>query len=230
MVRDVESELTLLDGNRFNYQAGAPMPHVFNQVPHHVHLFGETFVDVFKSTGYELLIIRFEGEGRESHDAVTVVSARSAVGIEPLVSVLYGDVRNAGVDRVANGPEQFPIGRLFGPLPPRVEDDPHPGVHSDIEVGIRDVGVDVSGVCFGFCLAEGCATGLRCGTGVPVVIVIPIQVHLIDVPARVDVVAVRIEHDQDMNLGVLERTNSLFVAIVPAVDVPLCGQPSQRRS
>ena len=61
-------------------------------------------------------------------------------------------------------------------------------------------------------------------------VVITVQVNLIDVPARVDVVAVRIEHDKDVNFGVLQRPNSLFVTIVPAVDVPLCGQPRQGRS
>ena len=150
MVGDVEGELTLLDGDRFNNQSGAPMPDVLYEVPHHVHLLGKTVVDVFKRAGYKLLVVRFKREGWEPHDAVPVVPARSAIGVEPLVCILNGYFGYTCVDRVSDGPEQFPIGRLFGPLPPWVEDDPHAGVHGHVKVGIGDVGVDVRSVCFGF--------------------------------------------------------------------------------
>ena len=61
-------------------------------------------------------------------------------------------------------------------------------------------------------------------------VVISVQVNLVDVPAGVDVVAVGVEHDEDVKFVVLQNFNGFFVAIVPSVDVPLGGQPSQGRT
>ena len=61
-------------------------------------------------------------------------------------------------------------------------------------------------------------------------VVVSIQVNLIDVPSGVDVVAVGVEHDEHVQLGVLKDLDGLFVAFVPGVDVPFCRQPSQRRT
>ena len=151
---------------------------------------------------------------------VPVIPARTAIWIQPLVGVLNRDFRNVGLDVVSYSPKQLPVGRLLGPFPPRVEDDPNAGVHRHVEVSIGDMGVDVRSVGGRFCFAEGAASRLGGGAGVPVVIVVAIQVHLVDVPAGVDVVSVRIKHDQDVKLGVLQHGDGVLISIVPSVDVP----------
>ena len=61
-------------------------------------------------------------------------------------------------------------------------------------------------------------------------VVIPVQVDLIDVPAGINVVSIGIEHDQDVKFGVLKNVNGFLVPFAPGVDVPLGGQISQGRA
>ena len=58
-------------------------------------------------------------------------------------------------------------------------------------------------------------------------VIISIQVHLVDVPPCVDIVSVWIEHDKNVNLGVLKDIDGFFVSFSPSVDVPFCRQPCQ---
>ena len=184
----------------------------------------------FETPRHELFVVGLEGEGWEAHHAVPVVTAGAAVGIQALVGVLDGDVRHGGVDLVPNAPEQLPVRGLVGPLAPRVEHDPDACVHGHVEVGVGDVGVHVLGVVHGFRFAEGTAARLRGGTRVPVVVVISVEVHLIDVPPRVDVVPVWIEHDEDVQLGVLQHIDGFLVPCLPLVDVEFRGEVGQRRA
>ena len=102
-------------------------------------------------------------------------------------------------------------------------------MHGDVEVGVRDMSVDVGSVGRRFSLAEGAAARLCRRAGVPVVVVISIEVDLIDVPPCVDVVSIGVEHDEDVKFVVLENADGFLVTIVPAVDVPFGRQPCERR-
>ncbi len=227
MVHDVHGQLVVVKHDGLDIEPGTPVPDVVNEEAHDVHFLSEPVVEVLETAGDELLVVGLKGERGKAHDAVPVISARTTVWIESLIGVLHRNFGDVSVHIVSNAPKQFPVGGLLGPLAPRVEDDPYTGVHGHIKVSVGHMSVDVGCVCCCFCFAERAAPRLGGGAGVPVVVVISVEVHLVDVPAGVNVVAVRIEHDEDVEFGILQDVDGLFVPLIPAVDVPFCRQPCQ---
>ena len=58
-------------------------------------------------------------------------------------------------------------------------------------------------------------------------VVISVQIDLIDVPSRVDIISVRVQHNRDMKFCVVEYIDCFLIAFCPTVDVPLCRQQSE---
>ena len=154
LVDDINGQRVFCDGDGLNHEASSPIPDVADEVAHHVHLFSKALVDVLKTARNELLVIGLKREGWESHFAITVISAGTAVGVQSLIGVLYRDLGDACVHGVSDAPEQLPVRWLFRPFAPRVENDPNAGVHRDIEVSVGNMRIDVSRIGCRFRFAE----------------------------------------------------------------------------
>ena len=102
------------------------------------------------------------------------------------------------MDIIANEMEEFPIRRLFRPFTPRVEHNPDSRMHGDVEVGIGNNLVHVNRIRMSFGFTECTTSRLGGRASIPVVIIISIEINLVDIPACIEIVAVSVEHDENV--------------------------------
>ena len=102
------------------------------------------------------------------------------------------------MDIIANEMEEFPIRRLFRPFTPRIEHNPDSSVHCDIQVSMRNNLVHVNRIRISFGFTECTTSWLGRRTGIPVVVIVSIEVNLVDIPACIEIIAVSVEHDENV--------------------------------